>query len=247
MRRAIITGASSGIGRALAQLLASEKLQLFLTGRDPVALKQISEECGAQMCLADLQLEEGRERVKGAILQFQPDLLINNAGFGIYGPAIATSIEAQSAILEVNARAALEITLAAAHFFLKAKKTGIILNVSSVAGEFPTPGMSVYGASKAFLTQLSRALNFELKPYGIAVLVACPGSVKTDFVRRASGREEEGGHLMSPEKVAKAIWKKILGRKEKKIIDAYYCFVTGLAACFPKILVKKAIWKRKRQ
>lgn len=187
MKRALITGATSGIGEALAHLLAQKGYALILTGRNIEKLHTVAKELQAEEAIAaDLQKREERHKLVALIRSKMPELVINNAGFGLYGDLMSLSVEEQLSILEVNATAALELTLEAARALIQAGKRGVILNVSSVAGEYPCPGMSVYGATKAFLTSFSEALHTEAAPKGVSVLVSCPGMVKSDFAARAS-------------------------------------------------------------
>lgn len=249
MKTVLLTGASSGIGEALAYLIASKNLSLILTGRDKSRLEKMAQKVKALTWISiDLEKEEERKQLHAAIVQYSPDLLINNAGFGLYGEACDTTIEQQLSMIEVNETAALELTLFAAKHFLKLNQPGIILNVSSVAGEFPTPGMSVYGATKSFLTHVSQALNTELKSKGVHVLVACPGTVATDFARRAGSKSDvKNDWILTPEQVAKLIWRQIEKKKEKTIINWYYYLSVKLGRFFPEIIAKGMVWRRIKQ
>ncbi|MFZ0565412.1 MAG: SDR family NAD(P)-dependent oxidoreductase [Chlamydiales bacterium] len=248
IERAFITGATGGVGEALAHLLASKGVALILSGRDPVRLEAVAKATKAKaIVIAHLEERSGRQQVKEALQKHMPQLVINNAGFGIYGEALNTSVKEQVDILKVNAEAVLEITLEAAHLLVQARKKGIVFNVSSVAGELPSPGMSVYGASKAFVTLLSQALDTELSPKGVRVLVNCPGMIATDFANRAARKKvfQKGGSVMPPQFVAQKIWQQIESGKEKMIINGYYRAVTWLATrFFPTKMIKKIIWEK---
>lgn len=248
MKRALITGASSGIGKALAYFLASKGFSLLLTGRDQERLSQVGKEVGAEVVFAaDLTLGEERKKVVDLIRAKIPDLVINCAGLGFYGTAFSLSVDEQLAILEVNAIAALELTLEAVQTMAKKDVKGVVLNVSSVAGEYPCPGMSVYGASKSFLTHVSRALNLECQEKGIHVLVSCPGMVETPFATRAAKRKEirKEGPVLSLAQCVEEIWSQIEKRQEKRIIDWRYRLICFFGARFlPVKSIQRLVWKQ---
>jgi short-subunit dehydrogenase len=248
LKRALITGASSGIGEALARLLAHKGFSLLLTGRNQKKLEALSSELHTEeVFFVDLNDADARKKIVSLIYEKTPELVVNNAGFGLYGDVMSLSVEEQLAILEVNAAAALELTLEAARALIKANKKGVILNVSSVAGEFPCPGMSVYGASKAFLTSLSRALNTELSSQGIAVLVSCPGMVATDFANRAAKKavHTKGSPVLTPQFAAEQIWRQIEKKEEMHIFNWQYRLASWFVKYFALTsLVKKIIWNQ---
>lgn len=248
--RALITGASSGIGEALARLLSSKGISLIITGRNRERLERIAQEVNAEENFAlDLADREERKKLVALIRDRQPELVINNAGFGIYGDALTISVEQQLSILEVNGAAALELTLETARTLISAQKKGVVLNVSSVAGEYPCPGMAVYAGAKAFLTNISRALNTELAPKGVKILVSCPGMVATDFANRAAKSEIKNvdGPVLTPQFVAQQIWRQIEKGEEKRIFNWQYRLLSLLTICLPVSLIKKTIWKRIKQ
>jgi uncharacterized protein len=246
--RALITGATSGIGEALAHLLSKKGIQVILSGRNQEKLKNLGRELQAEaIIVADLKVKEERQRLIDVIREKKPDLVINNAGFGLYGAAHEFPVEDQLSILEVNGMASLELTLEAVRSLVGAQKKGLILNISSVAGEFPCPGMSVYGGTKAFLTSVSQALNTELSLKGIHVLVSCPGMIATDFANRAAKKNIKisGGPVLSAPSAAQHIWKQIQKRKEKDIFNWVYrlgCLFARYLA--PTSLIKLIIWNR---
>jgi uncharacterized protein len=244
---ALITGATSGIGEAFAHLLAAERISLILSGRNRARLEKIKESLHAeQILVADLQDKQQREELVRLIYEKAPDLVVNNAGFGIYGDALSISVAEQLTILEVNAAAALELTLEAARTLIQANKRGVIMNISSVAGEYPCPGMSVYGAAKSFLTHVSQALNTELSSKGVSVLVSCPGMVATDFANRAAKKQIalSEGPILTPQFAAEQIWKQIKKGKEKTIFNWQYRVGSLLATFVPESIIKNVIWKR---
>ncbi len=251
--KALITGATSGIGEALAFLLAENNIPLLLTGRNAHRLEELanglSQKVAVVAVTAQLADRKERQKIVDLIRSHRPTLIINNAGFGTYGSAAEVSSDTQLEMVEVNVAAVLEFTLAGVKVLKQAGKKGVILNVSSVSGELPMPGMATYGASKAFVTSFSRALQTELSSEGIHILVSCPGQVATDFANRAAKRtlSKRTGGVMSVAFAASEIWKQIIQRKEYVVFNRRYRFFLLLTKLFPLFLVKKMIWKNIRQ
>lgn len=247
MSRVLLTGATSGVGEALAYLLANQGCSLILSGRNEEKLRLLERELQAEEVIpCDLNERPQRERLITCIRETLPELVINNAGFAIYGDALTIPVAEQLAILRVNAEAALELTLETARALIAAGKKGTVVNISSIAGEHPCPGMSVYGASKAFLTSVSQALNSELAPKGIHVLVSCPGMVSTNFARRAAGREVKlrKESVLTPSYAARQILKQIKNQQEKRIFDWRYRLIGWLArSVVPTSVIKEMVWK----
>lgn len=249
--RALITGASSGIGEALAHLLAAKGISLILSGRNVLRLEALARSVNAEQIIrVDLENREERQQLIALIRTKAPDLVVNNAGFGIYGDVFSITVPEQLALLEVNGMAPLELTLEAARSLVNAGKKGVVMNISSVAGEHPCPGMSVYGASKAFMTNISQALNTELSAKGIHILVSCPGMVATDFANRAAKKKIEiiGGPILTPDYAAEQIWKQIEKKKEKHIFNWQYRLGSWFATYLvPIACVKKFLWKKTKK
>lgn len=254
--KALITGASSGIGEALCHLLAQQGIELCLTGRDEKRLQHLQADLQHRVptsyFVADIATPEGRQKVSACIGEFVPDLLINNAGFGLYGDALTYDSDVQAEIVQVNVVAALEFMLAAGRSLISCQKKGVILNVSSSAAFEILPSFAVYTASKAFINSCSQSLDFEMRPYGVRVLAACPGMVKTAFADRAAGGEvlsrDQDEISMSPAFAAQAIWKQIRQAKPLHIFDWRYQLMVGISRFIPKKWVawffKKSIEKR---
>lgn len=127
-----------------------------------------------------------------------------------------------------------------------ASKKGVILNVSSIAGKMPMPGMAVYAASKAFVTSFSQAIDVELEASGIRVLVFCPGQVATDFANRAAKKQlkKRQGPIIGVNDAASAIIQQIETRKEHVVFDWRYRVLTSMSKCIPQQLLKNMLWKR---
>ena len=249
-RLAIVTGASSGIGEALCRLLASKGIDLIITGRNTTALGELANSLSGQVKVIvqpfDLSLAEHRKKLIDLIHAFVPDLVINNAGFGLYGEALSYDTAEQLEIVNVNASAVLELTLEAARAMVAKNQKGIIVNISSAAGFLPFPCFSVYAASKAFVNNVSEGLDAEMRPYGIRVLAACPGMVATRFRQRAAGETARPGQdkakhssfeVMSASTAAEEIWKQIQKQTPVRIFNWYYRILIFLA----RFVVPKSI------
>ena len=220
---ALVTGATSGIGLALSELLAKKGIPLILTGRDQKKLEELSQRLKAKVFSANLDQPEGVILAVAHIRQHKPDLVINNAGLGFYGEAISIPASDQDLMIDVNVKALTVLTLAAAESMVKNKQKGTILNVSSVAPYFPSPGYATYSATKAYVNSFSESMDYELMPQNVRVLTACPGSVQTQFSSRASKGKQEGSKddaiKLSAEETAEEMWTQIEKGQQTKIIN----------------------------
>jgi len=187
-RVAIVTGASEGIGRALAQLLVEEGARVALAARSKEKLEALAAELGAERALAvptDVAQPAQVERlVARAVERFGGvDILVNNAGFGIYGLAEEINWEHFRQMWEVNFFGAVACTRAVLPHLRQ--RGGAVVNISSVAGKIPLPYMAGYCATKFALSAFSDGLRMELAPAGVHVLTVCPGRVRTNFHQAA--------------------------------------------------------------
>ena len=246
-----MTGASSGIGRALCELLAKEGIHLLITGRNKLNLYKIADELRRYVNIvvypADLTNHEERAKIVEKIQQLAPDLVINNAGYGLYGLGTDLGSKAQLDMIELNVSALVEITTEAGKAMMEAHHPGVIMNISSVAAFMPFPGFAVYGASKAFVNSYSVAMDAELSDKGIRVLASCPGQVQTNFSHRASqGRYTSSSeNKMSSEYAAKQVWVQILKKKVLNPFDwKYKVSVFFLNYLLPTKLVAKLMMRR---
>ena len=187
----VITGASSGIGRALAHEFASHGHELVLVARREQALTAVAEAIAASglqrptVLRLDLGRIDAARDLAEALAQraLEPEILVNNAGFALLGAADQLDRAEQLAMLDLNVRALTDMCLTFADSI--ARRRGGILNVASIAGFMPGPYMAVYYASKAYVLSFSEALHEELKARGIRVTALCPGPVLTEFQARA--------------------------------------------------------------
>lgn len=187
-RRALVTGASSGIGRDIALLLAEDGFSIILTGRDETALASVADRCRtehgatAEVIAADLADPASPQVLFDRVRSV--DVLVNNAGFGTYGPFAEADLNAELQLLQVNIVALTRLT----RLFLPGmvqRQWGRILNVASTAAFVPGPYMSTYYASKAYVLSHSVALARELRGKGVTVTALCPGPTRTAFQQRA--------------------------------------------------------------
>jgi len=189
---AIITGASSGIGRALAREFAAGGFNVLLIGRNSDALQAAADECRlkhrveSDVVPTDLSSADSVDSLITAVLSKHRiyEVLVNNAGFAVHGEFAATDIDENIRLLNVQLAAALKLTRAVAPLMIS-QGSGKILNVASVYSFAPVPFQSVYSACKAFLLSFSISLRSELKGTGVSVTAFCPGITQTEFRARA--------------------------------------------------------------
>jgi len=191
-RTALVTGASSGIGRAFAVSLAARGARLVLAARSRDRLEALAAELErthgafARPVQVDLSTEDGPDRAMAAARAagLEVDVLVNNAGFGTHGgyESLAADRDHREVMLNV---AALERLTHLAVPGMLARGWGVVVNVASTAGFQPLPYMAVYGATKAFVLSFSQALWGEYRDRGVRVLAVCPGPTETDFFRIA--------------------------------------------------------------
>lgn len=217
MKVILITGASGGIGEALANKLAERKHNLLLVARNADKLatqcKNLSEKFGinAQFIVADLVKPETAEQVFTETQRrgLEIDMLINNAGIGSGGAFSELTLQSELDLLQLNISSLVALT----HLFLpqmQMRKSGTIINVASMAAFLPIPYMATYAASKVFVRSFTQAITEECKPYNIHVMLLCPGLTKTNFNKAAGIENEKGKGLgteysnstQSPEQVA---------------------------------------------
>ena len=235
---AIITGASSGIGRALAFEFAAGGFNLFLIARNEAALSQVARQCHekhgveTEVVVADLSCAD---QVRNAIDVIQSksrqyDVLVNNAGFGIHGDFASADIEQNIQLLDVQLTAALRLTKAVLPAMI-AQRRGRILNVASVYSFSAVPFQSVYAACKAFLLSFSSALQNELNGTGVTVTVFCPGITQTEFRSRAGIAQKHEHSGVTAEAAARIAYVEALRGKHivvPGLANRLYVFVCHL-------------------
>ncbi|MCB1392284.1 MULTISPECIES: SDR family oxidoreductase [unclassified Nitrobacter] len=187
----LITGASSGIGAEFARVFAAHGHRVALVARRADRLHALAAEIVASGRMApiviscDLGEAGAADRIAAALTAERVEVkyLVNNAGYGLFGHAVELDRADQLAMIDVNVRALTDLSLRFSESLIRLR--GGILNVGSIAGFLPGPGMAVYYASKAYVLSFSEALRGELGPRGVRVTVICPGPVPTEFQARA--------------------------------------------------------------
>jgi len=187
----VITGASAGIGIELSRVFARHGHELALVARREDRLRALADEIAAIgprrpiIIIADLAAPGAAKTISNELRahSVEPQYVVNNAGFGLVGLAGSRDREETLQMIDVNVRVVTELSLAFVDSLARHK--GGLLNVGSVAGFLPGPGMAVYYATKAYVLSFSEALHAELKARGIRVTVLCPGPVSTEFAERA--------------------------------------------------------------
>jgi short-subunit dehydrogenase len=184
-RVVLITGASEGIGAACAAEFARSGARLVLTSRSEAGLHKAASAAGAKDALivpGDITDDATRRRlVERAIESFGAiDILINNAGLGLYAPAWSVPMEETRRLMEINFFAPLALTQLVAPQ-MRERRTGFIVNIGSIAGKVTLPWMTIYSVSKYALGSLTEGLRMELRASGVKTMIVCPGYVKTAF------------------------------------------------------------------
>lgn len=190
-RRALITGASAGIGERFAHVLGQAGVPCVVVARRGDRLRELADRyAGFEVLEADLQSDSGvaavAERVASSANPV--DLLVNNAGFGTSGPLHESAIERATGQIDLNVKALVALTHAAVVAF-RSRGGGHILNVSSVASFLASPNMAVYAATKSFVTSFSEAVHEENRAHNVKVSALCPGFVSTEFQAVSGGAD----------------------------------------------------------
>ncbi len=202
-RLAVVTGASSGIGRELARQAAGHGYDVVLVARREQRLQALAGELdtvgvAARVVAADLADPSGAEHVAMALAGTPVDVLVNDAGVGGRGAfAVERDLAADLAMIRLNVTALVELTGLLLPGMVE-RGHGGVLNVASIAGYLPGPGQAVYHATKAFVKSFSEALAEETRGTGVQVTALCPGPVRTEFARTAGYAEEAKGNPMMP-------------------------------------------------
>ena len=187
---ALITGASSGIGRDMARILAKKGYDLILVARRKDRLEELKKELGTNITIIslDLSIEENNFKLYDKVKAKKIDVLINNAGFGLFGDFCKTDLDTELKMIDLNVKSYhILMKLFLKDFVLR--DSGYILNVCSSAGFMAGPRLSTYYATKNYVTKLTMAINEELRMNKSRVVISalCPGPVATEFNDVAHG------------------------------------------------------------
>ncbi len=193
MKKALVTGASEGIGREFAVQLAQAGYQVTVVARNQARLDELVSDlnkmidAGHEAISADLVTEEGIEKISALFTKGQFDVLINNAGVGASGTFLEGDYKSKKDMLRLNC----EALMALSHSFLSHAKAGdAMINVASVLAFIPLPRSVVYSATKAFVATFSETLWLDQKEKNVFVTCLCPGMTRTQFQKRAGMGEK---------------------------------------------------------
>ncbi|MBS1796304.1 MAG: SDR family oxidoreductase [Acidobacteria bacterium] len=248
MKFTLITGASSGIGEAFARRLAADGHNLVLVARSEDKLHQLCDELmlkhkiTAHYIAADLTEFEADKRLFEETERhgFEIDWLVNNAGFGSMGDFAGLELERELQMIDLNISALVALT----HHYLpamRARKSGVIVNVSSTASFQPIPYMATYAATKAFVTSFSEAVNEENRAYGITVTALCPGPTDTNFFAVANAVPFTARGVQTSEDVVENALKAVRAGKAVKVSGFRNYIGSVLGTLAPDALVTRTI------
>lgn len=230
-RTALVTGASSGIGRVFAQRLAQEGYHVTCVARSEGKLMELAEELGQghRVLAADLTDSQQLDAVAKDIEQHKYSLLINNAGYGLYDRFENIPLEKHENLMYLNMTALMRLS----YVYLKnASKGDALINVSSALSRLSYPGGAVYCGTKGFVTNFTESLWYEYKDKGIYVMALLPGVTKTNFHNVALGKavEASAGGAYTPEVVVEEGLKALKKRKKPSLVSGRrFRFLTGLS------------------
>jgi NADP-dependent 3-hydroxy acid dehydrogenase YdfG len=204
---AIVTGASKGIGRAIAQHYGHEGAKLVISARNQETLLSVEDELKSSgvetvLVVADMSKEDDvKGLIKTAIDTFgRIDILVNNAGFGIFKPVSEMTTEEYDQLFSVNMRGTFIASREVLKYMTK-QNDGVIINVASLAGKNAVENGAVYAATKWAMLGFGKSLMLEVRKYNIRVITICPGSVDTDF---SSSHLKNRDKILKPEDIAEA-------------------------------------------
>ena len=248
-RVTLITGASAGIGTELARVFASKGHRVALVARRADRLEALATEIktagGAAPIVipCDLAQPDCGDRIAKALTAsgVEVEYIVNNAGFGVFGQAIQRDRSNQLEIIAVNVRALTDLSLRFSDHLIRHR--GGLLNVGSIAGFLPGPGMAVYYASKAYVLSFTEAMRAELAPHGVRVTVLCPGPVPSEFQARAGFRPGFDSAILnvSPADVAQQAYSGLMANKRAVLPGLGIKIVPFLLRLFPRSFILGAV------
>jgi short-subunit dehydrogenase len=241
---ALITGASSGIGKDLAYVYAENNYDLVLVARRKENLEKIKKEIEEKikskveifsMDLAGLNSAELLyEEIKQKNIDIQ--VLINNAGFGVYGDFIDADISGDEGMVLLNIMTLTKLTkLFAAD--MKDNGGGNIVNIASTGAFQPVPGIAIYAATKAYVLSFSEAINFEMKKHNVSVTAICPGPTKTEFAKVAKMSNNPFKNAPTARELAEFTYKSMIKRKACAVHGLRNSIVAFSVKMMPRKLV----------
>jgi short-subunit dehydrogenase len=248
-RVTLITGASAGIGTEMARVFAAHGHRVALVARRMDRLTALAAEITAAGRAApivipcDLTQPDAGDRIAEALTAagVEVEYVVNNAGFGVFGRAIQRDRADQLDIVAVNIRALTDLSLRFADSLVRNR--GGILNVGSIAGFLPGPGMAVYYASKAYVLSFSEAMRAELGPLGVRVTVVCPGPVPSEFQARAGFAPGFDSAILNvgPAEVARQAYGGLMANKRAVLPGLGIKIVPFLLRLFPRSFILASV------
>lgn len=253
-KTALITGASTGIGAAFAAQLAAAGTHLILVARSEKKLRTLASQLieqhhiRAEVIVADLSRVGSAQSVFEETQQrgLSVDILINNAGFGTYGPFETLDAEREQQEIVLNVATLVDLT----HHFLPsmvARHQGAIINVASLAAFQPTPYMAVYGATKAFVLSFSEALWAEYRTKGVRILALSPGETATEFFHALGDDVYKEGKTETPEKVVQVGLRALSQGRSSVISGKQNALLANSSRFFPRGLVARLAAQASKQ
>lgn len=251
MNFALVTGASKGIGKAIATQLAQQKTNVLLVARSQSLLEELANELRMKYQVTvhflaiDLSQKDASQQVFNWCLNnnFTVNILVNNAGYGLSGIFDKYSFLEYEAMMQVN----MNVVVALIHHFLpmlKAQSQSYVLNIGSSAAYQSVPGLNIYAASKAFVLSFSRGLQYELKNTSVSVTCVCPGATESDFAITANVTGEKAVKMakkvnMQPTDVAIYALKAMYAKKKEAMPGLLNRVTTFLVWLLPKTISEK--------
>lgn len=241
---ALVTGASSGIGRQIALDLAARGATVIASSRSLDRLGETAAEMtrhGGASEIVECDVSDAaavKRMVGGALAKFgRVDILVNNAGFGGYEPLAETRIETIETMLRTNYLGTVYCTREVLPSMI-ARRSGAVVNISSVSGIIGTPEMAPYCASKFAQIGFSESLYHELKPHGIHVAVVCPGPVRTNFRRGFDERAPKPPEftVLDAADVSRAVMRAIEKQKFQVVLPRSLALICYLKGVFPRLV-----------
>lgn len=248
-RVALITGASAGIGAEFARVFASNGHRVVLVARRVERLNALASEITASggkppiIIPCDLALPDSGDRIAEALTaaDVEVEYVVNNAGYGLFGRAVQRDRADQLDMISVNIRALTELSLRFSDQLIRNR--GGLLNVGSIAGFMPGPGMAVYYASKAYVLSFTEAMRAELAPQGVRVTVVCPGPVPSEFQARAGFMPGFDSLVLNvqPANVAQQAYRGLMANKRAVMPGLGVKIVPFLLRFFPRGFILGAV------
>lgn len=246
----VVTGASSGIGRELARVAAREGSATLLVALGQEALDELAAELGragaqAHVLALDLAGADAGQRIEATLTGIGGycDVLVNSAGFGVFGTAAQADRQEQLKLVDVNMRALTDLTLRFLPGMIERRRGGV-LNIGSITGYVPGPNMATYFASKAYVGSFTAALAAEVRGTGVTVTCLCPGVVRTAFFERGDVSKTRLFKLApraNPPAIAEAGWRGFRAGKRLVIPRLIDRGIVAASSLLPQALVLRLV------